>query len=45
MGFESGSDLEIGVPDLESSVPTGGGEVGVKDGLGLSFEEGGVSNT
>lgn len=44
MGFEGGSNLEIGVPDLESSVPTGGGEVWVEHGLGLGLQQGGVSN-
>jgi len=38
MGLESGSDLEIGVPDFESSIPTGGGEVWVKGSLRLSFQ-------
>jgi hypothetical protein len=44
MGFEGGSDLEVGVPNLESSVPTGGGEVWVEDSFGLGLKEGTVSN-
>lgn len=44
MGFEGCSDLEVGVPNLESSVPTGGGEVWVEDSFGLGLKEGTVSN-
>lgn len=44
MGFEGGSNLEVGVPNFESSVPAGGGKVWVKGGFGLGFEEGRVSN-
>jgi len=44
VGFEGGSDLEIGVPDFESSIPTGRGEVGLEGGLGLGLKEGTVSH-
>lgn len=45
MGFEGGSDLEVGVPDLKSSIPTDRGEVRFKGDLALSLEQWGISNT
>lgn len=44
MGLEGVSDLEVSVPDLESSVPAHGGEVGVEGALGLSLQLGRVSH-
>lgn len=44
MSLERVSDLEVGVPDLESTIPTGRGEVGLVVGLGLSLLEWGVSD-
>lgn len=43
--FEGGSDLEVGVPDFESSVPSDRGEVRFELDLALGFEERGVSDT
>ncbi len=37
MGFEGGSNLEIGVPNFESSIPTDWGEIWVKSSFALSF--------
>jgi len=45
MGFEGGSNLEIGVPNFESSIPSGGGKVWLESSFGLGFKEGGVSHT
>ena len=44
VGLESVSDLEVGVPDLESSVPADRGEVGFEGALGLGLELGRVSD-
>jgi hypothetical protein len=44
MGLEGVSDLEISVPDLESSVPAHRGEVGVEGALGLGLQLGGISH-
>lgn len=45
VGLEGVSDLEVSVPDLQSTIPTDGGEVG-SEGLDLvgSLHDGGVSN-
>jgi len=37
MGFEGGSNLEIGVPNFESSIPTDRGKIWVKSSFALSF--------
>jgi len=44
MGLEGVSDLEVGVPDLETSVPADRGEVGVEGALGLSLQLGRVAD-
>lgn len=44
VGLEGVSNLEIGVPDLESSVPSDRGEVGVEGALGLALQVGRVSD-
>lgn len=44
VGFEGVADLEVGVPDLESSVPADSGEVGFEGRLGLSLQLGRVSD-
>lgn len=38
VGLEGVSDLEVGVPDFESSVPTDWGEVGLEVGGGLGLQ-------
>lgn len=45
MGFEGRSNLEVGVPNFKSSIPTDRGEIGFESNFGLSFEERGISNT
>ena len=44
VGLESVSDLEVDVPDLETTIPSDGGEVGVEGALGLSLQLRGVSH-
>lgn len=44
MGLEGVSDLEVGVPDFESSIPTDRGEVGLEVGGGLGLQLRGVSD-
>lgn len=44
MRFEGGSDLEVGVPDLESAIPSDRGKVRVEGGLALGLEERRVSD-
>lgn len=44
MGLEGVADLEVGVPDLEASVPADSGEVGFEGALGLGLELGRVSD-
>ncbi len=44
VGFEGGSDLEVGVPDLESAVPSDRGKVGLEGSLALGLEERRVSD-
>lgn len=44
VGLEGVSDLEVGVPDLQSSVPSDRGEVGLEVGLGLGLQLGRVSD-
>jgi len=43
MSLESVPDLEVGVPNLESAVPSHTGEVGLELDLGLGFERRGVA--
>jgi hypothetical protein len=45
MGFEGRSDLEVGVPDFESSIPSNRGEIWFKGNFALSFEERRISDT
>jgi len=42
--FECISDLEVSVPNFESSVPTDWGEVGLESDFGVGLEVGGVSH-
>ena len=44
VGLEGVSDLEVGIPNLESSVPSDRGEVGVEGALGLGLQLGRISH-
>jgi len=45
MMSKSGSNLEISVPNFESSIPTNRGEIGVESDFVLGFQQGRISNT
>jgi len=45
MGFEVSSDLEVGVPDFESTIPTDRSEIGFESNFTGGFEHGRISNT
>lgn len=45
MGFEGGSNLEISVPNFESSIPSDGGKVRLEGNFALGLEERGISDT
>lgn len=45
MRFECRSNLEVGVPNFESSIPSDRGEIWFKSNFALSFKERGISNT
>lgn len=45
MGFESRSNLEVSVPNFESSIPSDWSEIGFKSNFALSFKKRGISDT